>query len=279
MDLKSMFGMGGGGNNQANQNPNQNTNQNPNQNPNQGSSKNLAQGKQQPQNPNQIANIPGNQGSQNTPGATNDPNTIQSPLDAYTDLFAPSPKKEGEPEAPRFQLSPEAIQKAAGSMDFLSNLPPELAEALQSGQDVDFNTVMKLMNHVGRNAYTQTISHMSHLVDRFSDAKGKYDQSQLGTHIKGHLTRNTVENLPQAKHPAIKEGLKVIAENLQRKHPDATPEWIAEQSYNYFVNIAQAIAPEKFGQQDQKANSRGGNTGMADFDWDNWIENREAPPA
>jgi len=84
---------------------------------------------------------------------SNDPskNISKDPLDMYKDLFQPIQSDEKAPKAPTYSLTPEVINKAAGSMDFMSDLPAELAANLQAGQ-FDAKTIAGLVNHASRQA-------------------------------------------------------------------------------------------------------------------------------
>lgn len=207
------------------------------------------------------AQIPKNQAEQ---GATNDPNTMQSPLDAYASLFDNSASGQNELQAPRFQLAPEAISKAADSLDFLSDLPEELLSEIQQGKPQAF---LAAINHVGRKAYSTAISHQSHLTDRFSEANRQYEDKTLGSKIKSHLTQNSVQGLPEAQsHPVVRDSIKRIAQDLQKHHPDASPEQLVQMAKDYYVNIAKSIAPDSFA-----ANQQQKSQGQGAIDWDSYI--------
>lgn len=255
-------------------------------NPNQGG--NLPGGGAMPNQPNQGG---GNQGvvnnaqgggsqGQNT-GVDNSGQQAVNPLDAYAGLFNTAAKKPGqqgmEDEAPHFQLAPEVITKAAGSIDFLSSIPKELQEKLSVEGGPDLQTMMEVINHAARQAYTNSLSHLSPLIDKFHDVREQHGQKHLGKHIRNQLTENTVESLPQANHPAIKEGLKLVSRSIASQHPDAPPQWVAEQAYNYFISIAQALAPEKFSGNagNGRASGQGAET-LEDFDWDSYLDGKSS---
>lgn len=235
-------------------------------------------GQQGNQNTGVVNNAAGGGSSGQNTGVDNSAQQAVNPLDAYSGLFNPPVKKSGqqgmEDETPHFQLAPEVITKAAGSIDFLSSIPKELQDKLGAEGGPDLQTMLELINHASRNAYTNALSHLSPLIDKFHDVREQHGQKHLGKHIRSQLTENTLESLPQANHPAIKEGLKFISRSIASQHPDAPPQWVAEQAYNYFLNIAQALAPERFSDGETSRNNKNSPGGMEDFDWDSYLEGK-----
>lgn len=218
-----------------------------------------------PANPNQPGPVNPPGANSGTPG--NDPNQQKSPLDAYAELFKPAdPTKAKSAEPPKFALDPTVIDNAANSMDFLSKLPQDLKDRIESG---DRNAMLEAMNFSNREAYKAAISHMSNLTDRFVGLRSNFDQQSLGTHVKNHLVRNTIDSSFANANPVARESLNWVSEKMRVAFPDASPDWIAKQAPQFFVEMAKALAPDQFKQADG-ANSADPNL-TGEVDWASWL--------
>lgn len=216
-------------------------------------------GTQSPQGQQQQGQQPKQQGQQgkqpsgaSNDGATNDAETMQNPLDVYAGLFDNSPKLDkdgkpvaGPPEAPKFKLDSKVIKDAASKMDFTAGLAPELQEKLTNGQPLTSAEQLQLHNHIGANAYSHAMEHVTTLADKYIDMRLSHEQQGLRSEVNKLLAKSrTLSNPAIAKNPALKEHFEVITERLSTKFPDATPEWIAQQAESFFTDVAKAINPE-----------------------------------
>jgi hypothetical protein len=242
---------------------------------------NQQQNQQQQQDPNQQQqqrSQPNNDGggpSNNNPqGATNDPNTQKSPLDAYAKLWENIP--DNEAEVPRFNIAEDVINKSAGGLDFTRNLPDELREAVGTAFGEHAGTVEQLLNHIGRQIYATGIKHTSALTDKYLDVRKGFDQKGLGRTINEHMALTSIDGMEAAKKsPIVREHLKTIGQRLARQYPDATPSEIQDLTQKFFLEMAQAISPKNLQAQQEQDIARA--PGGADFNWDDWASNK--PPA
>lgn len=216
-------------------------------------------------------------------GATNDPETIENPLDVYKDLFNNTPNKDKDgkdilpPEPPAFKLDAKTIKDAAGKIDFMSDLPPELAEKLQSGQ-MDATSTAALVSHVGQQAYARAIEHATTLTDRYVGMRLNHEQQGLPAQVQRLLAKHTAISNPAIRNnPVLKEHYEMISERLSTRYPDQPPEWVAEQTNKYFTDMAKAVNP-KLGEvehvdQGIQTNARGETTKDGKvFDWQAYLK-------
>jgi hypothetical protein len=219
-------------------------------------------GQQQQSQQHAVGNVPG-QKDQVQQGTGNTPTVQQNPMDAYADLFKPQDPSKKQADPPAFQLDPALIEKAAGSIDFTSKLPPELRARFQ-GEDGE--ALMAVMNLMGRQAYQASISHMSALTDKFVGLRSNFDQQNLGDNVKSHLVQNTLQSKFANTNPVTKQGLQMISGMMKEAFPDATPEWISEQAPKFFVEMAKQLAPEEF-----NASKQQNPQNSTEVDWGNWL--------
>lgn len=190
------------------------------------------------------------------------PGTDQSPvnpLDAYAKLWETSASS---PEvAPSFTLDPKVLDDVSGKLNFMSGMDPELVQKATSG---DVNALMQMMNQVGQSAYKASLAHGSALTDKFVGARSKFDLEGVSSKVKSELTQSHMSDIPNAGHPAVKAELVRISKAMQKEHPDASPQQIAEAAKTYFKDIYSAMNPEPTAQQKQAT--------AGETDWDNFFD-------
>lgn len=233
-----------GNNNQNNNNNNQNQNDNQNNN------------RQQQQRDN----------NQNRDDLNN-PENRQTPFDAYKGLW--DTVDNSADVAPPFKLDDKLINGTAEKLNFLSDLPEDLQTELAEHFGEKMPAIEKLMNHIGRRAYATSLNHTTALTDKYLNVKGSFDQKGLGRSIKEHMALTGLDAHKAAQtHPIVKETLRMIGKQIAQKHPDASPDWIQEQSIKFFTEMHGALNPTPEATQVIEAKKPGG----ADFDWDGWTK-------
>ena len=171
----------------------------------------------------------------------------QSITDLYAGLYE-APKEESKRQAPQFNLTPDAISKAAGKMDFMANLPPELAEKVKSSNgSFDFETLSALINHAGRTAYSRAMEHGTALTGNFVEARVQHERQGLPEHLRTYLAKSRTLGKKQIDNPVVREHMALISERIANKFPDATEDEIAELTHEYFTTMAREINPDAFG--------------------------------
>ena len=181
----------------------------------------------------------------------------QNASSLYEGLFTP-PARDPKNEPPRFNLSAEAVKKAADKMDFMAGIPEELqTEITNANGSLSLELVSKLINHAGRNAYSRAMEHGSSLTGQFVEQRVTHADQALPAHIRTHLAKSKATSGLNGDDPVVAEHTRFIAERITEKYPDATDEDIAELTKEYFVTMARQVRPEAFATNDVTKNTRG----------------------
>lgn len=185
----------------------------------------------------------------------------KNPLDSFTGMY--DTKSRGTDEVPPvFALDPASLRTAASQLNFSAHVTPELAQKLQSG---DATAVADAFNELGRQVYQTTMSHQSTLTDRFVNARMTHDRKGLGQSVHSVLTANSLAKLAD-QNPVLKEHVTEIGDKIASKYPDATPDWIAEQTKNYFVTMAKQLDPSLDATEVAKKKDK-----EEDINWEEWM--------
>lgn len=192
------------------------------------------------------------------PGSTSEP---ANPLDVYSKMFdnASNPNVEAPPS---FNLDANVLNDVSSKMSFTDGIQPELMQRASSG---DMQAMMQLMDSVARNAYKASLQHSSALTDKFVGARSEYEAKGLGTKVRGELTNQALNEVPNSQHPVVKQQLREIANRLQAQNPDAPPQQIADMAKKYMIDLANAINPAA----PPAINANG--TPAGEVDWDAYI--------
>jgi len=228
-------------------------------------------------NVNDPANKSGSNKDPNDPNGDGDKKST-NPLDQFKGLFD-NANTSGASKAPEFQLDPEAVKKLVQSMSFSDHVTPELAQKLQSG---DATAMKEAFDILGRQTYSRIFEHLPVLTDKFINARLAHERQGLGGSVKQELTKNNLEKLA-ANNPVLKEQLDSIASRILGKYPDATPDWIAEQTSKYFMDVAKSLNPKAFsdfkpGEEDTTKGDHLPGTGSSQTQWADWLEGQPQAP-
>lgn len=192
----------------------------------------------------------------NKQGDANDPNNFKNkegdandtskqsqknPLDIFDGLFTIQ-DKDGTATPPAFSLDPESLTKIASSLDFVGQMQPELVEKLKTG---DPETLKTTLNSLGQNAYVTLMRHLPALTEKYVNARLEHSQKGLGKSVKQTLTQQALNKIA-ADNPVLKQQAEIISGFLLEKYPDADPDWLAEQTGEFFVQTAKVLKPDLF---------------------------------
>jgi hypothetical protein len=199
------------------------------------------------------------QGQGNGQGQGSDPNAGKTPqevdpLAAFSKMYENPAAAE---KAPVFSLDDKALDGAVAANDFTKGFPPEMMQKATSG---DANALMAMMQHVAGQAYKSALSHSATLTGKYSDARDEYNSKGFTSKVQRELTVNALTGTPNFKNPVVRKQLIMIAENIQRQHPDSSPEEIADMSRTYITEMNKAINPS--------AQSKSSTDKQAPTDWD-----------
>lgn len=159
------------------------------------------------------------------------------PFAAYAKMFD---NQASTDIAPTFSIDDKVLGSVADAQDFMKGISPELMQQASSG---DMSAMMKMMNEVARNAYKTSLQHSGKLTEGFVGSRESHADKSFNTKVRGELTANALTGTPNFKNPVVRKQLIQIAENLQKQHPDAAPEEIAQMSRDYITELGKAINP------------------------------------
>lgn len=186
-----------------------------------------------------MPNDPNNKGNQgNNPNPQGDNKAID-PFAAYSKMFDNTANAE---VAPTFTIDDKVLGSVAASQDFMKGINPDLVQRASTG---DMSAVMEMMNEVARNAYKTSLQHGGKLTEGFVGSRESFSDKGFTTKVRGELTANALTGTPNFKNPVVRKQLIEIANNLQRQHPDAPPEEIAQMSRDYITTLSKAISSDE----------------------------------
>jgi hypothetical protein len=187
----------------------------------------------------------------------------QDPLAAFAKIFDNVPN-DGKKKAPSYKLSPDVLKQAADSLDFSDVIPKDFQERLSNNDPTVWSDIV---NGLGRKAYSHALEHNSILTDRFVDQRSQYDRSGYGKEVTKHVAKQSLKSIAE-KSPTTAKFMEGIQNELLEKNPDATPEWLEENTRKAIMSMAGIISPEDFVEH-HKQNKKQAEVG--DTDWDNYF--------
>jgi len=172
------------------------------------------------------------------------PDTPKNPLDAYSSLWD-TDSKEGDSTdntPDHLTIPQEALDKVLPTLDFTKSIPAELQQKFNEG---DAAAVTQVMNHIGRESYSTAMQHMAAVTDaHLAKRLGSGLTKTIQTEVRSSMTRDTVNNLPNAEHPLIKAELNRVSAQIATKYPEASQEWISQQASQYISSLGDALRPQ-----------------------------------
>lgn len=209
------------------------------------------QGNQQQQQPGgqQGANSPAQQSQQGmqpngnpTPNSNvNGSNQAVDPMAAYATMFTNDPNKQGE-APPNFSIDAKVLDTVTGQMDFTRGVDPAIMQKAMGG---DMQSFMDIMNHVGREAYKNSLNHSSTLTDKFVNMREEYSGKKLPKLVREELTMGEITGSAGSTSPIVRQQLAEIARKYQAANPDASPQQVAAAAKQYVADLYKQTHPSE----------------------------------
>jgi hypothetical protein len=146
----------------------------------------------------------------------------------------------------------------------MQGVDPGIMQRAEAG---DSKAIMQLIEHAGRAAYQNALSHSSTLTNKFTDAREAFNDKSFGGKIKSELTVNALTGTANFDHPVVRKELIKVAQDIQRQHPDASPQEVAAKAKEYITALSQAVNPTS-------ATPQGKGTQQS-TDWDAFFDSAE----
>jgi len=211
------------------------------------------------------------QGATNQPPATpqaatlpNDAGNTQTPTDPLAPFAKMYDVGTETNTPPQFALDDKALSTAAGSLNIMQGVDPALMQRAEQG---DSKAIMQLIEHAGRQAYQNALSHSSVLTGKFTEAREAFNNKDFSGKVKNELTVNAMTGMANFDHPVVRKELIKVAQDIQRQHPDASPQDVANRAKEYITELSRAVNPVSPSQQ-----SKGSQQST---DWDAFFDSNE----
>jgi hypothetical protein len=174
-------------------------------------------------------------------GNTQTPVVEQKPVDPLAG-FSKMYENTSTPDAPpAFKLDSAQLKTVADNQDFTKGIDPALLQRATSG---DTSALIEVIQASSRNAYQTALAHNSSLTEGFVTAREGFAEKGLTGKVKNELTVNALTGTQNFDNPVVRKQLVSVAMDLQRQHPDASPQEIAAEARRYITELANAINPQ-----------------------------------
>ena len=234
-------------------------------------------------NPNIPQQQPGQFSAQQPPGVTGDPfqpgtnpsdppkppptQLEQAPLVDYKDLFnIEKPANGVEPFGPlKFAIDPTKVNQAAGQLDFTKSLSPELLSQINKGGPEAMSAMLTAMNVIGQQAFAQAAMAGAKVTESAIEAGRNNIKGELPSLVRSHNINSALrEDNPLFSNPATQPMLEMLADQMQRKFPNATPQEIQNHARKYLVDFSSEVGKVY---TDPKAAAKAKANSSGDIDW------------
>lgn len=219
---------------------------------------------------------PGQQqpGQQAQPGQQQ-PGQQSSPMDAFADLWKTDPNKTPNPASqdpwaePLFATDPAKIRDAAGKMDFMSQIPPDLMQKAMSGQDPQ--AFMQVINAVAQSTLASALQIGTATTEHAGKQIGERFNKSLPGRFKDLQIEGTQPSDPRLQHPAVQPMLKFARNQVKSQNPDASPQEIQSQAEQYILAMMSG------GDSGDGGGSSATGNSQDNFNWGGWVQSQASP--
>lgn len=192
-----------------------------------------------------------------------EPAAPSNPLDNFTPLWQTDPKSAppADPLAtPIFNTDPAKIAEAAGKIDFVSQIPPDMLQKAMAGNDPQ--AFMAVMNAVAQ----KTLATAAQLSTATTEQGATRLQQRLLTALPDRVKQIQLDQMQpenaNLQHPAAQPILQMMRQRVKASNPNLTPAEIQKQAENYVSAFVSAMAPQATQAEVAAANGE---------DWDRFL--------
>jgi hypothetical protein len=194
----------------------------------------------------------------------NTANEAPNPMDALAALMQndPAVKPPVDPlAAPLLQTDVTKLRQAAGNMNLVGTIDPELMTKAMSGQDPA--AFAAVLNTVAQNAVV-TSAQLSAATDEQATTRNNQRMLEvIPNKIKQAQIDSGVAENPALAHPAAQPFLHMVRSQIQMKNPGLSPAEINRQAETVIAGFAESVTAAPQEAVRQQAASQG-------TDWDKW---------
>lgn len=185
-------------------------------------------------------------------------------MDKFKDVWAPSTDQPNH-NAPMFSVDPAKITEAAGTMNFIGNLKPEVLSAMAAGGEEGVKASMTAMNAMVQAVYAQNAMATTKIVEEAVRKTRDEFTSRLPSLVKNtQFNEALMQENPAFSHPAAQPIIKALQTQLSQKFPNATTTELKQMATDYLTNFADVVKPSQSNQSPAAAGE----------DWENFFESK-----
>lgn len=200
------------------------------------------------------------------PSGTSLPNTEAppaNPLDAFTEMWQHDPKSQPAVDplsTPLFNTDPAKIAAAAGKIDFLAQVNPELVTKAMAGNDPQ--AFMQVMNAVAQRTLATATQLNAATIEQATSRNNERFSQALPSKVKQIQLNSLQSENPALQHPASQPLLQMVRAQIQMKEPGLSAADINKRAESYLAGFAtQLSTPPVTETQRQQASGT---------DWEAW---------
>lgn len=218
--------------------------------------------------PNQGGYEAPNPSNQNPPQGTSSQQEV-SGIDKFRDLWENKPT-EGAPQEfnpeTMFNMDPEKMKQAVSGMDFSRGISQEQMAAVAQGGEGAVKAMMEMMNEMNRQSVLHSTQIAAKLVQQgIGQGMGHLDGKITKSIRQNQISQTMRENNPALNNPAIAPMLQAMETQFAQKHPQASPQEIAQMAREYVTEMANVMNGPQRQAQEQARNSK-------EMDWDAFMQ-------
>lgn len=193
------------------------------------------------------------------------PQPVPNALDEFTPLWQNDPNMQRPVDpmaAPLFQTDPAKIAAAAGKMDLVGAIDPDLMTKAMSGQDP--NAFANVLNQVAQ----RTLATSAQLNAATIEQATSRNNARISDSLPGRVKQIQLDALqadnPALQHPASQPLLQLVRAQVQMKNPGMSAVEINQQAERALLGFANQVvtAPQEAAIQQATAGT----------DWDTWAQ-------
>jgi len=138
-------------------------------------------------------------------------------------------------------LTPEALGNIASSIDFSSNMPPELVDRVKAGDPSSF---FEALQYVGQNAYTQSMMHGGLVASKALQSNLEVQSSNLHGQIDVAINdKQVLAAIPGSDNPVVANAIANLSKQVKAQYPNATADQVAMMTQQSFQQLSNAMNP------------------------------------
>lgn len=200
---------------------------------------------------------------------TADPAAAVDPMDKFKDLWAAPKPVEGAPKefnpSAIFDLNPESVQKAVGSINFAEGITGEQLAAIQGGGEDAVKVFAAILNQSSAKAMSLSTTAAAKMIEQaMTQATGAMD-GRINKQVKLNAVNSQMQELnPALSSPAAAPMVQALTTQFTNQFPMSSAAEIGTMVKEYMGNFAALAA----GKQEPKVDP----VEAAKPDWEQYMQ-------